>query len=575
MKNILNLDQFLLLESKEDKTRRMLRSRGYENTTEIINNVKHDFSELEHSERPAYKFLYGICRMYIDGEFQNANDISTMNSMLKTIAIEPHLSEYDHNLNGLSKDEIIRRFTPIQQKENEDEINFVRRMKFDGGSDYEIVKIDSYRQASKYKKFTSWCVTHAQSHFDSYSCDGTNQFYFCLKKGFEKVKKNDTNAPLNEYGLSMISVCVDYNGMPLYITTRYNHDFDGENNEELRTPRQVSELINMNFFEVFKPSEKGIRLNKYVIQSKLDNGVAIKSLFDKTYRITDDFYIVQIGNRQSFVYKKKMVCDWMNYTRLGPRKIEFFEERDGKPVINYHGDVNLEGCDLTSLPLYFNEVDGDFGCSYNELTSLEGAPRKVGGAFTCGYNKLTSLKGAPRKVGQKFVCNYNNLTSLEGGPEEVDGGFYCYHNELTSLEGAPRKVGGDFDCSYNELTSLEGAPRKVSGYFDCSRNKLTSLEGCPKKVSGEFSCTTNKLTSLEGCPEEVGGTFYCTDNKLTSLEGCPDEVGGSFYCSNNKLKSLEGAPDEVGGTFDCSRNKLTSLEGAPKVGGSIYSDFDD
>ena len=66
MKNILDLERFLLLESKEDKTRKMLRKEGYENrTTEIINAVKHDFSELEHSSRPAYKFLYGICRMYI------------------------------------------------------------------------------------------------------------------------------------------------------------------------------------------------------------------------------------------------------------------------------------------------------------------------------------------------------------------------------------------------------------------------------------------------------------------------------------------------------------------------------
>lgn len=533
MRNILNIDQFLLLESKEDKTRRMLKARGYENTTEIINAVKHDFSELEHSERPAYKFLYAICRMYVDGEFRNANDISTMNSMLKTIAIEPHLSEYNHDLNGLSKDEIFQRFTPIQQRENEDEMNFVKRMKFEGGSDYEIVKIDSYRQAAKYGKFTSWCVTHAKEHFDSYSCDGINQFYFCLKKGFEKVKKNDSNAPLNEYGLSMISVCVDYNGMPLFVTTRYNHDFDGENNEELRTPRQVSEVINMNFFEVFKPSEKGVRLNKYAIQSKLDKGVEMDSLFDKVDKITDDFYLVQIGDkRQSLVYKKKMICDWMDMRRFILEKIEFVEERDGKPVINYHGDINLFNCKLTSLPLYFNEVDGDFKCYTNLLTSLEGCPEKVGGNFFCGDNQLTSL---------------------EGGPEEVGGRFECYTNLLTSLEGGPRKVGGDFDCSHNKIVSLEGAPRKVDGGFDCSYNQLTSLEGSPEEVGGDFKCYNNELASLEGTPRKVGGDFYCRYNQLTSLEGGPKTVGGGLDCRNNQLKSLKGAPE---------------------VGRTIFSDFD-
>jgi hypothetical protein len=533
--------------------------------------------------------------MYIDGEFQDANDISTMNSMLKIIAIEPHLSEYDHNLNGLNKDEIFQRFTPIQEKENNDEMNFVNRMKFEGGSDYEIVKIDSHSQAAKYAKFTPWCVTHDQRHFDSYSCDGINQFYFCLKKGFENVEKNDVNAPLNEYGLSMISVCVDYNGMPLYITTRYNHDFNGENNEELRTPRQVSEVINMNFFEVFKPSEKGVRLNKYTIQSKLDKGVEMDSLFDKVDKITDDFYLVQIGDKQSFVYKKKLICEWMNNIRYNLQKIEFVEEKNGKPVINYHGDINLFNCKLTSLPLYFNEVDGDFVCSHNQLTSLEGAPEEVRRQFNCSYNQLTSLEGAPRKVGSGFYCNENRLTSLEGAPEEVGGKFYCHNNKLTSLEGAPRKVGGDFKCNYNELTSLEGAPETVKDDFYCNDNELTSLEGAPRKVGGDFDCSYNKLTSLEGAPEEVGDKFYCHNNKLTSLEGAPRKVGGDFKCNYNELTSLKGSLEEVGGGFDCRDNQLTSLEGGPKtvgrgldcrnnqlkslkgapeVGRTIFSDFD-
>ena len=590
MKNILDLEKFLLLESKEDKTKRMLRSKGYNNPSEIIKAVKHDFSELEHSERPAYKFLYAICRMYVDKELQNANDISTMNSMLKIISEEPHLSEYDHNLNGLSKDEIFQRFLPIQKKETEDEINFVKRMKFTGESDYEIVKIDSYQDASRYKKYTSWCVTQNNSHFESYSCDGINQFYFCLKKGFENVKKDNKDAPLNEYGLSMISVCVDYNGMPLYITTRYNHEFDGENNENLCSPRQVSEVINMNFFEVFKPSKKGEKFNKYKIQEKLENGADINSLFDKVDKITNDFYLVQNDKKQSFIYKKKLVSDWFKFT-FDIKKIKFIEEKNDKPVIDYDGDVILK-CKMSSLPIYFNRVGGYFGCFNDELTTLEGAPREVGGDFICFSNKLTSLEGAPEKVGGHFDCGHNKLTSLEGSPREVGGDFSCVYNNLTSLEGSPREVGGDFSCSSNKLTSLEGAPREVGRDFGCVNNNLTSLEGAPGKVGRDFVCTHNNLTSLEGAPERVGGDFNCYSNNLTSLEGAPREVGGffscvynnlttlkgapervdgDFSCYNNKLTSLKGAPREVGGYFDCSNNKLTSLEGGPReVGGDFH-----
>ena len=591
MKNILDLEKFLLLESKEDKTKRMLRSKGYDNPSEIIKAVKHDFSELEHSERPAYKFLYAICRMYVDKELQNANDISTMNSMLKIISEEPHLSEYDHNLNGLSKDEIFQRFLPIQKKESENEINFVKRMKFTGESDYEIVKIDSYQDASRYKKYTSWCVTQNNSHFESYSCDGINQFYFCLKKGFENVKKDNKDAPLNEYGLSMISVCVDYNGMPLYVTTRYNHEFDGENNENLCSPRQVSEVINMNFFEVFKPSKKGEKFNKYKIQEKLENGADIKSLFDKVNKITNDFYLVQNDKKQSFIYKKKLVSDWGDY-KFNTKKIKFIEEKNDKPVIDYDGDVNIRKCKISSLPIYFNRVGGYFGCYNNELTTLEGAPRevgghfmcfsnkltslegapeKVGGNFDCGHNKLTSLEGSPREVGGDFGCAYNNLTSLEGSPREVGGDFSCSNNKLTTLEGGPERVDGDFGCAYNNLTSLEGAPKKVGRDFVCAHNNLTSLEGAPREVGGDFNCYSNNLTSLEGAPREVGGFFSCVYNNLTTLKGAPERVDGDFSCYNNKLTTLKGAPREVGGYFDCSNNKLTSLEGGPReVGGDFH-----
>ena len=590
MKNILDLGSFLILESKEDKTKKMLRSKGYDNPSEIIKAVKHDFSELEHSERPAYKFLYAICRMYVDRELQNANDISTMNSMLKIISVQPHLSEYDHNLNGLSKDEIFQRFLPIQKKETEDEINFVKRMKFTGESDYEIVKIDSYQDASRYKKYTSWCVTQNNSHFESYSCDGINQFYFCLKKGFENVKKDNKDAPLNEYGLSMISVCVNYNGMPLYVTTRYNHEFEGENNENLCSPRQVSEVINMNFFEVFKPSKKGEKFNKYKIQEKLENGADINSLFDKVDKITNDFYLVQNDKKQSFIYKKKLVSDWFKFT-FDIKKIKFIEEKNDKPVIDYDGDVILK-CKMSSLPIYFNRVGGYFGCFNDELTTLEGAPREVGGDFICFSNKLTSLEGAPEKVGGHFDCGHNKLTSLEGSPREVGGDFSCVYNNLTSLEGSPRGVGGDFSCSSNKLTSLEGAPRevgrdfvcannnltslkgapeKVGRDFVCTHNNLTTLEGAPERVGGDFNCYSNNLTSLEGAPREVGGFFSCVYNNLTSLEGTPEKVGGDFSCYNNKLTSLKGAPREVGGYFDCSNNKLTSLEGGPReVGGDFH-----
>jgi len=142
-----------------------------------------------------------------------------------------------------------------------------------------------------------------------------------------------------------------------------------------------------------------------------------------------------------------------------------------------HGSVELDGVSrevLTKLPLKFNQVSGNFYCSYNQLTSLEGAPLSVGGDFYCRDNKLTSLEGAPKHIGGVFNCN---------------------NNQLTSLEGAPLSVGGTFDCSSNQLTSLEGAPKHIGDYFDCDYNKLTNLDHLPN-ISNEIYMAGNPVYSI-------------------------------------------------------------------------------
>ena len=80
--------------------------------------------------------------------------------------------------------------------------------------------------------------------------------------------------------------------------------------------------------------------------------------------------------------------------------------------IDVNGGVNLGNLKLTSLPLRFSIVGGDFVCSYNHLTTLEGSPREVGGGFYCSYNRLTTLDGGPREVGGHFDCDNNPVSEI-------------------------------------------------------------------------------------------------------------------------------------------------------------------
>ena len=137
-------------------------------------------------------------------------------------------------------------------------------------------------------------MTHDDEAFDSYTNNGICVFYFCLKDGFESIpEKIGENCPLDEYGLSMIAVCVDENGECKTVTCRWNHDNGG--NDNVMSTEELSRLLGVNFYEVFKPStlfkeklEKALSLAKKGDFSGFDNidnfnknGLAIVELNDK------------------------------------------------------------------------------------------------------------------------------------------------------------------------------------------------------------------------------------------------------------------------------------------------------
>lgn len=62
------------------------------------------------------------------------------------------------------------------------------------------------------------------------------------------------NAPLDEYGLSMVAVCVDKDGDLRTCTCRWNHSNGG--NDNIMDTKQISQLVGRNFYDVFKPNNK-------------------------------------------------------------------------------------------------------------------------------------------------------------------------------------------------------------------------------------------------------------------------------------------------------------------------------
>ena len=240
-------------------------------------NLRGDIPILRDTNHGA-KFILGATRMYVNGELNNGESISQLNTVLKYIASDAHINEYDRNLNGESLQTLVDRFSQNVTDDLEKDKEEVSRLKLTPNESYTVVRIDSFEDAKKYKDYTSWCITHDKSMLDSYTNNGMAQFYFCFRNGFENERVvKEPNYPLDSYGLSLVVVCVDENGGLKTCTCRWNHDNGG--NDSILNTKQISELIGRNFYEVFKPNNKWKDALE-IAMKRLKNGEDIKDIFD-------------------------------------------------------------------------------------------------------------------------------------------------------------------------------------------------------------------------------------------------------------------------------------------------------
>ena len=267
------------------------------------------------------KFLLGVARLFIDGDLSVDDDFkcTNFNQTLKLIASDAHVNEYDNNLNGMSADDLINRFADIRVGELSKRKELMGGKQYNRNNDYTIVPINSYEEATKYAKYNEWCVTYSEEMFDDKTCHGAGRFYFCLRNGFENVpKKVGPNAPLDEYGLSMIAVSITMEGEPNSITCRWNHDNGGS--DSVMDDEQLSELLGVNFYSVFKPYTREELHNKGVIlfdevQGMLDNGVPRDEIFYYVYNFSDGYAKVKLNGKWNFINRNnKLLSDtWFDW----------------------------------------------------------------------------------------------------------------------------------------------------------------------------------------------------------------------------------------------------------------------
>ena len=291
------------------------------------------------------KFLLGVARLFIDGELRVNDDFkcTNFNQTLKLIASDAHVNEYDNNLNGMSADDLINRFADARVGELSKRKELMGGKHYQQNREYTIVSINSYEEATKYAKYNEWCVTYSEEMFDDKTCHGAGRFYFCLRNGFENVpKKVGPNAPLDAYGLSMIAVSITMEGEPNSITCRWNHDNGGS--DSVMDDEQLSDLLGVNFYNVFKPytreelHAKGVILFDEV-QEMLDKGVPPADIFEEIYDFDDDYAMVNLNDKVNLINRNnKLLSDtWFDEVK------DFFDGYAGVNLGDKWNFINTDG----------------------------------------------------------------------------------------------------------------------------------------------------------------------------------------------------------------------------------------
>ena len=329
----------ILLENRESKNinlaRKYAKSKGYndEQAQKLIDGIRTD---IPNSRLGQCKFLMGITRLFLDNQLSDGSSIQKLNKLLPYIASDTHIKEYDNNINNLSLDDISNKFSSIQQQDAEQSKKNSYSKQRVKNNDYTIVKIPNFKTASKYGKYTSWCVTHSNNMYMNYTNDGSGLFYFCLKNGFETVpKEKGENAPLDEYGLSMIAVSVNEDGEPNTITCRWNHDMEG--NDHIMSKDELEDLLGVNFYDVFKPySKEELKAKGFLslddVRELLANGTNPSDVFyEINYANANNWYIVSLHKKYTLYNNKtNKIIDfnkWFDY-------IDYFNNGFAKVRLN-------------------------------------------------------------------------------------------------------------------------------------------------------------------------------------------------------------------------------------------------
>ena len=135
------------------------------------------------------------------------------------------------------------------------------------GNGYTCVKISSFEEASKYAPYCKWCISHTKAQWDKHTNYNGGLFYFFLKDGYQNIpEQHGKDFPYDEYGLSMIALCVNEFGLFQSKTLRWNHDCSV--GEFAFDNKDMCDTVGMNIYQVCRPRVEGLEKQRSIYRKR-------------------------------------------------------------------------------------------------------------------------------------------------------------------------------------------------------------------------------------------------------------------------------------------------------------------
>ena len=566
----------LLTEDRASKNisfaRRYIISKGYnqEQAQQVIDSIRHDIPNVRLAQ---YKFILGVTRMYLDNQLQSGREIGELNKTLKYIASDAHVNEYNYDLNGEDYITLTERFKGVAKSDLESDMAASNARQYTVNENYTIVPIDNPKEAAKYGKYTSWCVTHDEDMYNSYTHNGTGRFYFCLRKGFEnEPEERGEGCPLDSYGLSMIAVSVDMEGAVNTITCRWNHDMGG--NDNVMTIEQLEEVIGRNFYQTFKPYSreelhaKGIILFDEV-QGLLDSGKQPEDIFDFVWDFINGFARVELNNKWNYINQEyRLICNqWFDdvwgFNRYGIAKVVLnykwnFINQEGRLISNqwfdYASDFN-EGFAKVQLNDKYNFINQEGRLISNQWFDDAGYFFN-GFALVVLNDKFNYINQEGKYLSNQWFDDADNFHNGFAGVRLNDKwNFINQEGRLISNQWFD--YAGNF---HNGIARVKLNDKWLSIYSD---GTLTESKNMPKTIyiTEEQKRVLSENILLDSLPDVITNTILKNDTSLKNNPAIPNIFEHSYLekIMNKRFAEVTDELKKIGEINDVPDNDIPTV----------------